>query len=96
MVTELLKLLSETPQGLTVLGISRRLHIQPTTLTGILEWLTHSGRLMAVGPDGGLCNTCHSASDCQLIALHGVRYVIVNHRPAQTSFQQTCEPSHAI
>lgn len=78
MLLELLRLLREAPRGLTLLEISRSLQAQPAAVAGMLEWLTQSGRLAAVGPDGGFCNTCGQATDCRLMALHGVRYVVAD------------------
>ena len=51
----------------------------------MLEWLTRSGRLQVVGPDGGFCPACAQVADCRLLALHGNRFVLAQQAPSEAA-----------
>jgi hypothetical protein len=76
MLTQLVALLKDTSRGLSVAEISRALTAQPAAVAGMLDWLARAGRLIEVGPDGGFCGSCGLESECQLLRVHGKRYVL--------------------
>ena len=75
MLTRLLALLQNTPCGLSLAEISRALDAQPAAVAGMLDWLARAGRLIEVGPDGGYCASCGLEGQCQLLTVHGKRYI---------------------
>ena len=78
MLSQLLSLLSEKKEGLSLFEISRVMKAQPTAVASMLELLVQKGKLLEIGPDGKYCADCGQVSDCNLLAVHGKRYVLAS------------------
>ncbi|MBK8784351.1 MAG: hypothetical protein IPO22_21735 [Anaerolineales bacterium] len=78
MLSQLLSLLSEKKEGLSLFEISRVMMAQPTAVASMLELLVQKGKLLEIGPDGKYCADCGQVSDCNLLAVHGKRYVLAS------------------
>ena len=44
---------------------------------GMLQMLVQRGRVIVVGADGGVCASCGVQEQCNLLATHQTRYVVV-------------------
>lgn len=77
MLTQLLDLLESKENGLSLAEISRTLQAQPSAVLAMIGVLVRKGRLREIGPDGKACGACRLQSQCNLLALRGVRYVCV-------------------
>ncbi len=78
MLSQLLSLFKEKKDGLSLFEISRVLKAQPTAVASMLELLVQKGKLLEIGPDGKYCADCGQVSDCNLLAVHGKRYVLLS------------------
>ncbi len=78
MLSQLLSLFKEKKDGLSLFEISRVLKAQPTAVASMLELLVQKGKLLEIGPDGKYCADCGQVSDCNLLAVHGKRYVLAS------------------
>lgn len=76
MLTQLVTLLENEKDGLSLFEISRLMNAQPSAVQAMLELLVQKGRLAAVGPDGKICAECGLESNCQLLAVKGKRYIV--------------------
>lgn len=76
MLTRLLELLNGKKEGLSLYDISRQLDAQPSAILSMLELLVRKGRLLEIGPDGKHCANCGLEAECNLLAVHGKRYVL--------------------
>ncbi|RJP55729.1 MAG: hypothetical protein C4557_00935 [Anaerolineaceae bacterium] len=76
MLSQLVNLLENKKDGLSLFEISRLMNAQPSAVRAMLELLVQKGRLAEVGPDGKVCAACGLESNCQLLALKGKRYVV--------------------
>ncbi|MFN8382646.1 MAG: FeoC-like transcriptional regulator [Anaerolineales bacterium] len=76
MLTQLISLLEKNKDGLSLFDISRMMKSQPSAVMSMLELLVQKGKLLAIGPDGKYCADCGQVSDCNLLAVHGKRYVL--------------------
>lgn len=76
MLTELLSLLEGSANGLSLQEISRALNAQPSAILSMLDMLVRKDRLIEVGPDGRYCSVCGLEAECNLLAVHGKRYVV--------------------
>jgi len=76
MLTQLLNVLEANQGGLGLEELSRQLGVQPSALAGMIELLVHKGRLIEIGPDGGVCAACDLRGECNLLAGRGARYVV--------------------
>lgn len=75
MLSQLLDLLSTSKDGLSLFDISKQMKAQPSAVQSMLDLLVRKGRLVEVGPDGKYCAACGLESNCQLLAVHGKRYI---------------------
>jgi len=75
MLTQLVDLLENKENGLSLSEISRALKAQPTAVRSMIQLLVQKGKLLEVGPDNKCCTTCGFESDCSLLAARGKRYV---------------------
>lgn len=75
MLNQLLDLLTNTENGMSLFEISRAMHAQPTAVISMINLLVKKGKLLEVGPDGKCCSTCALEADCNLLAARGKRYV---------------------
>ena len=76
MLTQLVKLLEDKENGLSLSEISREMKAQPTAVLCMINLLVQKGKLLEVGPDGKCCTTCGIQSECNLLAARGKRYVV--------------------
>ena len=76
MLTQLVKLLEDKENGLSLSEISREMKAQPTAVLCMIDLLVQKGKLLEVGPDGKCCATCGIQSECNLLAARGKRYVV--------------------
>lgn len=75
MLTQLVNLLQNQENGLSLSEISRRLNAQPTAVLPMIQLLVQKGKLLEIGPDNKCCTTCGFESDCNLLAARRKRYV---------------------
>jgi DNA-binding IclR family transcriptional regulator len=76
MFAQLVSLLEGREKGLSLSEISRAMGAQPSAVMSMICLLVQKGKLIEVGPDGGYCTTCGTASDCNLLAARGKRYMV--------------------
>jgi hypothetical protein len=76
MLTQLVKLLEDKENGLSLSEISREMKAQPTAVLCMINLLVQKGKLLEVGPDGNCCTTCGIQSECNLLAARGKRYIV--------------------
>ena len=75
MLSQLIDLLSNKEDGLSLFEISRQMNAQPSAVQSMLDLLVKKGRMIEVGPDGKYCAACGLESNCQLLAVHGKRFI---------------------
>ena len=75
MFAQLISLLESKQTGLSLAEISRAMDAQPSAVLSMICLLVQKGKLIEIGPDGGCCATCGAASDCNLLAARGKRYM---------------------
>jgi len=76
MLTQLVKLLEDKENGLSLSEISRVMKAQPSAVLSMIDLLVQKGKLLEIGPDGQCCTTCGIQSDCNLLAARGKRYTL--------------------
>lgn len=81
MLTELLTLLENKKNGLSLVEISRAMHAQPSAVACMIKLLVQKGKLIEIGPDGKCCETCELQPGCNLLAARGKRYAYISHPP---------------
>lgn len=77
MLTQLINLLENQENGLSLSEISRAINAQPTAVLAMIQMLVQKGKLVAIGPDGKYCHTCGFESQCTLLAARGKRYAAI-------------------
>ena len=75
MLTQLVDLLENKENGLSLSEISRAMKAQPTAVLSMIQLLVQKGKLLEIGPDNKCCTTCGFESDCSLLAARGKRYI---------------------
>ena len=75
MLTQLVDLLENKENGLSLSEISRQMNAQPTAVLSMIQLLVQKGKLLEIGPDNKCCTTCGFESDCSLLAARGKRYI---------------------
>lgn len=78
MLTQLVILLENKENGLSLSEISREMNAQPTAVLSMIQLLVRKGKLVEIGPDGKYCNTCGLESQCSLLAARGKRYAVLS------------------
>lgn len=78
MLTQLMELLQDKENGLSLSEISREMKAQPTAVLSMIDLLVQKGRLLEIGPDGQCCTTCGIQSECNLLKARGKRYVVAS------------------
>jgi hypothetical protein len=78
MLAQLVALLENKENGLSLSEISRLLNAQPSAVLCMIRLLVQKGKLVEIGPDGGYCTTCGFQSDCNLLAARGKRYAVAS------------------
>lgn len=77
MLAQLVELLRNKENGLSLAEISRAIHAQPSAVLCMIELLVQKQRLMEIGPDGKCCTTCGVQTQCSLLAARGKRYILI-------------------
>ena len=75
MLKQLVTLLEQKENGLSLAEISRELKAQPTAVLSMINLLVQKGKLIEIGPDGKACAACGIQSECNLLAARGKRYL---------------------
>ncbi len=78
MLNQLVELLKDKKNGLSLSEISRSMNAQPSAVLSMIELLVTKGKLLEIGPDNKICTTCGIQSDCNLLAARGKRYVVAS------------------
>jgi len=81
MLSQLVELLKDKENGLSLSEISRAMNAQPSALLSMIDLLVKKGKLLEIGPDGQCCTTCGLQSECNLLAARGKRYVVASLAP---------------
>jgi hypothetical protein len=76
MLKQLVRLLQNRENGLSLAEISRALNAQPSAVHSMICLLVQKGKLIEIGPDGKCCSTCGLESQCNLLAARGKRYML--------------------
>ena len=76
MLNQLIGLLENKENGLSLSEISRAMNAQPSAVLSMIGLLVQKGKLIEVGPDGKCCTTCGVQADCNLLAARGKKYVV--------------------
>ena len=76
MLTQLVHLLAEKENGLSLAEISREMKAQPSAVLCMINLLVQKGKLIEIGPDGKCCSACGVQSECNLLAARGKRYAV--------------------
>ena len=75
MLTQLVNLLENKENGLSLSEISRAMNAQPTAVMSMIKLLVQKGKLLEIGPDNKCCTACGFESECSLLAARGKRYI---------------------
>ncbi|MGZ9165166.1 MAG: FeoC-like transcriptional regulator [Anaerolineales bacterium] len=78
MLTQLVALLENEENGLSLSEISRAMNAQPSAVMSMIGFLIQKGKLIEIGPAGKYCTTCGLQSNCMVLAARGKRYVIAS------------------
>jgi len=78
MLTQLVELLKDKENGLSLSEISRAMNAQPSAVLSMIDLLVKKGKLLEIGPDNKICTTCGIQSECNLLAARGKRYVVAS------------------
>lgn len=81
MLYQLMELLENKENGLSLSEISRALNAQPSAVLSMIDLLVKKGKLLEIGPDGQCCTTCGVQAECNLLATRGKRYVVASPVP---------------
>lgn len=76
MLNQLVKLLEQKENGLSLSEISREMRSQPSAVLSMIDLLVQKGKLLEIGPDGKCCTTCGVQAECTLLAARGKRYMV--------------------
>ena len=76
MLSQLVKLLEDKENGLSLSEISRAMNAQPSAILSMIDLLVQKGKLLEIGPDGKCCTTCGFESECNFLKARGKRYVM--------------------
>jgi hypothetical protein len=76
MLTQLVHLLENKENGLSLSEISCAMKAQPSAVLSMIDLLVQKGKLIEIGPDGKCCTTCGIQSECNLLAARGKRFAV--------------------
>ena len=79
MLAQLIDLLKNSENGLSLAEISRAMNAQPSAVLCMIGLLVEKGKLIEIGPDGRCCSACSLEARCNLLAAHGKRYLAAAH-----------------
>jgi Mn-dependent DtxR family transcriptional regulator len=77
MLTDLLRLLEQNHAEYGLQELGRILGVQPSAVAGMLEMLVRKGRVVEMGADCGICDTCGIRGHCDIPVTRAKRYKIV-------------------
>ena len=83
MLSQLVSLLENKENGLSLSEISRMMNAQPSAVMAMIALLVQKGKLVEIGPDGKSCAACGLESECNLLAARGKRFACASPFPAQ-------------
>lgn len=83
MLTQLVTLLENSENGLSLSEISRAMGAQPSAVLSMITLLVQKGKLAEIGPDGKDCAACGLESQCNLLAARGKRYACISENSAR-------------
>jgi Mn-dependent DtxR family transcriptional regulator len=78
MLSQLVELLKDKENGLSLSEISREMKAQPSAVLSMIDLLVKKGKLLEIGPDGQCCTTCGVQAECNLLKARGKRYVVTH------------------
>ena len=78
MLAQLIALLENKENGMSLSEISREMQAQPSAVLSMIDLLVNKGKLLEIGPDGKCCSTCGLESECNFLAARGKRYIVAN------------------
>jgi hypothetical protein len=81
MLTQLVELLEDKEDGLSLSAISREMKAQPSAVLSMIDLLVKKGRLLEIGPDNKVCTSCGLQAECNLLAARGKRYIAASSCP---------------
>jgi hypothetical protein len=81
MLNQLVELLEDKENGLSLSEISRAMKAQPSAVLSMIDLLVKKGKLLEIGPDGRCCTTCGVQAECNLLVARGKRYVVATPVP---------------
>jgi predicted transcriptional regulator len=76
MLTELLRLLEQNQAEYNLQELGRILGVQPSAVAGMLETLVRKGRVLEVGADCSICDSCGIRGHCDIPVTRAKRYKI--------------------
>lgn len=76
MLTQLVHLLENKRNGLSLSEICREMKAQPSAVLCMIDLLVQKGKLIEIGRDGKCCTTCGIQSECNLLTARGKRYAV--------------------
>lgn len=85
MLSQLIHLLDENEGELDLAAVSRSLDAQPSAVAGMLETLVRKGRVIEIGPDCGVCDSCGLSSQCALPARRIRRFQVRRRNSPETT-----------
>lgn len=76
MLNQLIRLLEQKENGLSLSEISREMKAQPSAVLCMIDLLVQKGKLLEIGPDGKCCTACSVQSECNLLTARGKHYTV--------------------
>jgi hypothetical protein len=77
MLSQLIRLLEQNEGEVDLVAVGRQLNAHPSAVAGMLETLARKGRVVEIGADCGVCDSCALSSHCTLPGRRVKRYEIV-------------------
>lgn len=96
MLNQLLDLLKNKENGMSLSEISRAMQSQPSAIFSMIELLVRKGKLLEIGPDGKNCSTCGLTAECNLLAARGKRYVAAPPQKDKCPSSPSLKPDSAL
>ena len=81
MLSQLVSVLENKENGLSLSEISRIMNAQPSAVMAMIALLVQKGKLVEIGPDGKSCAACGLESECNLLAARGKRFACASPFP---------------
>ena len=78
MLSQLVDLLKDKENGLSLSEISRSMNAQPSAVLSMIDLLVKKGKLLEIGSDNKCCTTCGIQSECNLLTARGKRYGVAS------------------